>query len=488
MNKYLCAISLVTLSMTMSGCATGIMNTISEETSKTAVGANRLFAADRSEVASRYPDNIRDLNNLEDAAKYREYPLFGDDKVIQLGEIEQSLIKYQRLFDVARNAEIQFINRLTGIKNEDSYYKGDIENKEDGETFTPPDTHHPKDWGYYYKLSEFREAGWAASRQVCMYKLDQLGESRNDFQHGKDQVEIFSGLVATVMAISDVSAKAIGLFAAGESWLSTAQSASQDYLFITPDSKALERLVLVSQSEYRDAVRYAPEAITDKANKSYAIKSRYGSGFEEIMPPASFAQAVIDIQEFTRLCSANGLRNIITESVENATPVYNIREGKIEILGSENPDTYKSRIKTEEYENNKRDAEAAKSDLSIDIEQENNAIAIEQAKLDRLNNEANVVKAIIDEHDRLLANNSRLEEANAEVPQYLTDDIARSLEKISVSYGNLANARALLSAQRRDIRSLQQKIDIRNHELNAAKSGLKRIEEALRLLEENKTK
>lgn len=183
----------------------------------------------------------------------------------------------------------------------------------------------------------YRKSGWDASRGICVYALDQLGESHSKYQFGNRTVRQLANFGAALMGIFKASRQAFSVYAAGDALYDAWTQNYEDYAFISPSNGQLRRLVLQAQDEYRISIEKEP-------------------------PPTSWSEATLQIQAYNSFCLASGMRNLVEEAVAKAEVKGD--KGNVRVLGRADLEaSYKAALAISELNDRLEEADRLNEEL-----------------------------------------------------------------------------------------------------------------------------
>ena len=169
---------------------------------------------------------------------------------------------------------------------------------------------------YAKALINYRSTGFDASRGICRYALNLLGESHSDYKFLNKSGNLLTGAGASLMGILDASARSTSLYAVGTSLYQAWSQDFEEYAYLTASIGTIGRKVTAAQDVYREGIQYG------------------SGGGQEIIPPRNWSEATIQIQRYNDFCLATGMRALVEEAVGKADVYFDPERNDVEIMNT----------------------------------------------------------------------------------------------------------------------------------------------------------
>lgn len=271
------------LGMAVSGCATNRLE-------KTKFGtANARFSVAKDLVIIR--GNQGDRQN-------RDHQLAQHDLKHSAGNLVTLLHDYYAASALVRDLE---------FKTDEAWQMRGLEK---------PNLAARQDPDYEAALINYRSAGFDASRGVCRYALNLLGESHSDYKFLNKSGHLATGAGASLMGILEASARTTSLYAVGTSLYQAWAQSFEEYAYLTASIGTIGRKVTAAQDAYREGIEFGvPRAASP-------------------LPPRNWAEATVQIQRYNDFCLATGMRALVEEAVGKADVYFDPDRKDVEIMNT----------------------------------------------------------------------------------------------------------------------------------------------------------
>jgi len=183
---------------------------------------------------------------------------------------------------------------------------------------------------YANALIDYRAAGFDASRGICEYALNRLGEAHSDYRFANKSFNVGSGAVSSLMGIFQASAKSIAVTSTSTALLQAWSQDFEEYAYLTASIGTVGEKVKAAQDTYRKGVE---GFVTDPAD---ARLKQGPKGKYDVTPPRSWSDATLQIQQYNSFCLATGMRALIEKAVGKADVYFDSNTGSVEFFSTQN--------------------------------------------------------------------------------------------------------------------------------------------------------
>lgn len=344
MNRL--AILLVTaIGLTASGCATSRLE-------KTRFGtANARFSIAKDLVIIR--GNEGDKKNRDQQLEQHELKYSAGNLVTLLHDY------------YAASALVRGIEFRAPKKDQDDWSASETKG------LLRPNLDADSDPDYRQALITYRSAGFDASRGVCRYALNLLGESHSDYKFLNKSGNLATGAGASLMGILEASAQTTSLYAVGTSLYQAWAQDFEEYAYLTASIGTIGRKVTAAQDAYRDGIELgAPKG-------------------SRVLPPRNWSEATVQIQRYNDFCLATGMRALVEEAVGKADVYFDPDRKDVEIMNTSADDMRRMIATVRQQQRGYREL----ANLQDVAERESEALEIGRRQRDEANAQFNQLSA-----------------------------------------------------------------------------------------------
>ncbi|HWW27118.1 MAG TPA: hypothetical protein VNZ85_14620 [Caulobacter sp.] len=185
-----------------------------------------------------------------------------------------------------------------------------------------------QDGSYAPLLLKYREDGFNASRGVCSYALNLLGQSHSRYRFTNKTTNLLAGAGASLMGIFEASAQSVSVYATGTALFQAWSQDFEEYAYLTASIGTVGKKVIAAQDLYRRHVEYGDSGLIDAATLVGARNETRAK-----LPPKSWGDATLQIQKYNDYCLATGMRTLIEEAVGKADIYFDPSTNSVEVLG-----------------------------------------------------------------------------------------------------------------------------------------------------------
>jgi hypothetical protein len=229
---------------------------------------------------------------------------------------------------------------------------------------------------YANALIDYRAAGFDASRGICEYALNRLGEAHSDYRFANKSFNVGSGAVSSLMGIFQASAKSIAVTATSTALLQAWSQDFEEYAYLTASIGTVGEKVKAAQDTYRKGVEGFATDPAD-SNPKVGPKGKY-----DVISPRSWGDATLQIQQYNSFCLATGMRALIEKAVGKADVYFDSKTGSVEFFSTQNVAQLKLAIRQKELLGLQQEiSEGQRTVVNAKAIRDNGNQAIQQAKL-----------------------------------------------------------------------------------------------------------
>jgi hypothetical protein len=179
---------------------------------------------------------------------------------------------------------------------------------------------------YAKTLINYRSAGFDASRGICEYALNLMGEAHADYRFMNKSVSVASGGVSSLMGIFSASARSVSIYATGSALFQAWSQDFEEYAYLTASVGTMKDKVKAAQDTYRNGVEDLPPEATKSGPK----------GKYDVTIPKSWANATLQIQQYNSYCLATGMRGLVEKAVGKSEVYFDKKSGTVEFFSAQN--------------------------------------------------------------------------------------------------------------------------------------------------------
>lgn len=179
---------------------------------------------------------------------------------------------------------------------------------------------------YAKALVDYRSAGFDASRGVCDYALNLLGEAHSDYRFMNKSVSVASSGVSSLMGIFSASARSVSIYATGSALFQAWSQDFEEYAYLTASIGTMREKVKAAQDTYRKGMEDLPPETTKAGAR----------GKYDVNIPKSWADATLQIQQYNSYCLATGMRGLVEKAVGKSEVYFDKNSRTVEFFSAQN--------------------------------------------------------------------------------------------------------------------------------------------------------